>query len=344
MIIDDEYIINYFFYYRNHERLNHKKLKDIPYNIKIYILNRFTDSESILETLSRIKHKINIKPKCQVCGKQLKFTNLVNIPFRKTCSKLCNNILTQNSLQKTIMNKYNVANISQLSFIKEKKKQTYLSHFGEINPMKNKKILQKSINTKKLKNIKLGSNNDNYKLTCKKKYGYLNSFQNENIKEKIKKTLLEKYGVDNAMKIQKVKEKYNWKEIIDKINNTKKKNKTFNTSKPESESYILLKEKYPDVQYQYKSDVYPFMCDFYIPNLDLYIECNYHWTHGGKLYEGTIEDNTKLNLWKSKNTKYYNNAINSWTVRDINKMKLAKENNLNYKVFYNISELKNWLK
>ena len=44
-----------------------------------------------------------------------------------------------------------------------------------------------------------------------------------------------------------------------------------------------------DIIRQYKSDLYPFACDFYIPSLDLYIECNYHWTHGNKLYEGTKE-------------------------------------------------------
>ena len=31
-----------------------------------------------------------------------------------------------------------------------------------------------------------------------------------------------------------------------------------------------------------KYDRYPFACDFYISSLDLFIECNYHWTHGGK--------------------------------------------------------------
>ena len=34
----------------------------------------------------------------------------------------------------------------------------------------------------------------------------------------------------------------------------------------------------------------PFACYFYIPSLDLFIECNYRWTHGGKPYEGTEDD------------------------------------------------------
>ena len=33
---------------------------------------------------------------------------------------------------------------------------------------------------------------------------------------------------------------------------------------------------------------------------------------------------------KSKNTKYYNVAIEVWTKRDVNKRNIAKQNNLNY--------------
>ena len=49
-------------------------------------------------------------------------------------------------------------------------------------------------------------------------------------------------------------------------------------------------------------------------------------------------DIEKLNKWKQKNTKFYNNAIDVWTKRDQLKIKTAKDNNLNYKVFYNEEE------
>ena len=56
------------------------------------------------------------------------------------------------------------------------------------------------------------------------------------------------------------------------------------------------------------------------------------------------EDQLILEQWKEKNTKFYDNAITTWTIRDINKRKIAKENNLNYIEFWNINELKDWLK
>lgn len=35
---------------------------------------------------------------------------------------------------------------------------------------------------------------------------------------------------------------------------------------------------------QYTSERYPFLCDFYIKPLDLYIELNLYWTHGGHFF------------------------------------------------------------
>ena len=104
-----------------------------------------------------------------------------------------------------------------------------------------------------------------------------------------------------------------------------------------------MKEYYPDIVSQYKDNRYPFACDFYIPSLDLFIECNYHWTHGGKPYEGTENDKKIVEKWKTKNTKFYNNAIQTWTVRDVNKRNTVKENKLNYIEFWNIDDLKTWM-
>lgn len=172
------------------------------------------------------------------------------------------------------------------------------------------------------------------KQTCLEKYGCEVSSQSNIVKQHRKETCLKKYGVTHEMKL---------KNHVDKVNNTKRINNTFNTSKTEEESYKLLKEKYPDIIRQYKSKEYPFNCDFYIPNLDLYIECNYNWTHGGKPFENSEKDKIKIKLWESKQTKYYNNAINTWTIRDVNKRNTAKQNNLNYKEFFTILEFKKWL-
>lgn len=120
---------------------------------------------------------------------------------------------------------------------------------------------------------------------------------------------------------------------------TKKKNNSFNTSKPEEELYKSLLEQYNEktILRRYKEERYPFYCDFYILEDDLFIELNAHWTHGGKPYDPEdIECQQKLKLWqeKAKQSKFYENAIKTWTERDVEKQRVAKENKLNYKVIY----------
>ena len=41
---------------------------------------------------------------------------------------------------------------------------------------------------------------------------------------------------------------------------------------------------------------------------------------------------------KSKHTKYYDNAIQTWTVRDVKKRECSQNNKLNYIVFWNLDE------
>ena len=121
---------------------------------------------------------------------------------------------------------------------------------------------------------------------------------------------------------------------------TMKKNGTFTKSKPEEDYYKYLVEKYGknDVFRQYKSEKYPFACDFYIKSIDKYIECNYNWTHGFHPFnKNNPEDIAILKKWESKTNgnDYYANAIYVWTDLDVRKHKIAKENNLNIEFLYN---------
>ena len=121
---------------------------------------------------------------------------------------------------------------------------------------------------------------------------------------------------------------------------TKKEHKSFNTSRPEEQLYIeLLEENIGKTIYrQYKDPIrYPFYCDFYIKEDDLFIELNNHWTHGGHPFDSTNPNDQKiLAEWteKAKKSKFYRAAIITWTIRDVEKRRIAEENNLNYRVIY----------
>ena len=93
----------------------------------------------------------------------------------------------------------------------------------------------------------------------------------------------------------------------------------------------------------HKEERYPFYCDFYIKCEDLFIELNAHWTHGGQPYDPNDDFcKTQLAKWqeKAKTSQFFANAIDTWTVRDVRKANVAKENNLNYKVIYEIKNNK----
>ena len=293
------------------------KYKDKYQNIKEYLSNRYIDSKDIRETLYRIYRNIEIRPICKTCGKELKLqiVNKKNQVFPTYCSISCE------MKDPEVMKKHNQSCFKKYGSVNnsQKTKQTCLEKYG----------------------VKAGFNNGKAEETKLKKYSnkhYVNS-------EKAKQTCLQKYGVISPLCLIKTRILRKSINSLEKEYNTKRKNNSFNKSKPEDETYKLLKEKYPDVVRQYRSEVYPFNCDFYISSLDLYIECNYHWTHGGHSFnKDNIEDNKKLQMWESKNTKFYNNAINVWTVRDVEKLNIFKTNKLNYLIFYHINDFYEWLK
>ena len=251
---------------------------------------------------------------------------------------------------KTCLEKYGKEHISQINEIKQKIKQTTIQKYGkeyysQTNEWKDKvrstclekygvesysqtnewkdKFIQTCMNRYKKENYSQ-TNESKYKSkqTCLEKYGKETYSQTDEWKEKVRDTCIEKYGVEWISMNDDFKEKQY---------NTKKQNNSFNSSSIEKQFDEFLKSLNIEYISQYKSNVYPYMCDFYIPFLDLYIEIQGSWTHGGHPFdENNKDDLDKLNLWNHKNSKYYNNAIYTWTKRDIKKRNTAKENNLNY--------------
>lgn len=207
--------------------------------------------------------------------------------------------------------------ISSMNIKKDKKliyeirKQTNFQLYGVVNLMKAKSSILKS------------------KLTKKLRYGN----ENYNNRSKAKNTMLYKYGVDIYSKLEESKIKQY---------NTLCKNGTIGKSKEEDKIYEPLCQKYKEVKRQYKSDVYPFACDFYIPEIDIYIEYQGFWTHGKEPYIGTDNQKEKVKLWESKNTSQYIKAIDDWTNRDVLKRETAKKNNLNWLEFFTMNEFMVW--
>lgn len=163
------------------------------------------------------------------------------------------------------------------------------------------------------------------------------------VQTKTKATCYERYGVTSAMKLPSV---------LNKNEESKRRNGTWSTSEPEENMYVVLCNKFGknDVFRQHKDSIrYPFRCDFYIESLDLFIELNATWLHGLHWFDEKNEDDLKkLHNWKQRvlaGHSFYQVAINVWTVRDVKKHKAAIDNNLNYLVFWknDLSDFYDWL-
>lgn len=409
-MITDQEILSYFLKSNGH--VNVQRLTNISEEYKEYLDNRYTDSQSLRETIKRIQYNIEVRPVCVICGKPVKFLNgKKNQLFNKTCCKEHANMLDGITVKKVLKDIYSDVNKKQeinnkiratclLKYGDEhysnriKARETCLQRYGVTSPLKSEIFKQKSkeiclqkygveytgqipekiekthkaclekygvdsvFKVQKFRNQSLD--------TCIKKYASneddINSIVNigqlKYVKDKIKNTCLEKYGVENPMYTQYYKNLISSilssNEIQEKIYNTKLKNHSFNISYQEDVCFDLLKEKYSDCIRQYKSELYPFNCDFYIPSLDLYIEYNgshYHHYHPFDINDDNdINELNRLkekaensNAHKNGKKSQYDNIIYTWTILDVKKRNIAQQNNLNYIEFWNINEVKEWI-
>ena len=169
------------------------------------------------------------------------------------------------------------------------------------------------------------------------------------IYEHIKASVRKRYGVDNPMFIKAVREKQKSRVSSSEVNAkriaTKRANNSFNTSLCEHRLYEKLKDLFGDenVKQNYVSDVYPYKCDFYIVSRDMYIELNAHWSHGHHWFDSE-SDNVLVTQWLSKG-KYYENAAETFSVRDVKKRQCAAKHKLNYIVFWqqNWQDANDWI-
>ena len=351
-------------------KINFRKVKKLNNDELEYLNNRFSDSDSLSESIQRILHGIEEKPKCPICGNPVKWLGKPNRLMLNTCSLECGFKLRTQHIKETCQEKYGVSNCFASDEKKQKIKETNLKRYGVDNPHKNKQIIEKTRNT------------------CLERYGVLNGGGTPEAIKKIKQTKFERYGDENFVNVEKCKqtkfekygnpnytnmdkniktckEKYNvdyWfqsieyksniKEYQRKARQTKIKNNTLVNSKLESMAYNLLKKYFSDIKCQWKDDEkYPYNCDFYIPEIDTWIEIQGFVTHGPEQFdENNIEHLEKVSILKQKNMAHktpnknlYFAIIKCWTELDVEKRNTAKRNNLNYKEFWNIEQLKEWL-
>lgn len=105
----------------------------------------------------------------------------------------------------------------------------------------------------------------------------------------------------------------------------------------------VLLEKKIDFVYEYFSDNYPGLCDFYLPKFDTYIELHIFWTHGPRPFTGSEEDLKLLEKYRSIYNDLSKKFVKTWTESDVNLLNVAKKNNLKYVTIYDSSDLSKFI-
>lgn len=348
------------------KRINRKYLETHDLNILHILYNVYDDlSEKtpVYEIYYRLKNNLKKRPVCIICGKPVKYTSG---HYAKFCSKECQysdlgKKITKEIKIKSNLEKYGVEHTSQLKEVTDKRTKSRADHvnkiqqhvreslykkYGAYDVMHIPHILQKikDTNLKKfgvefpLQQLKKENCEIYQKIsqTCINKFGVDNPLKNKEIREKIKQTNIQKYGVDNPLKNKEI-----WKKSQDnrQISSKSKLENIFL-------NYLKLKYESDDIITQYKSKEYPYYCDFYIKSINLYIEIQGHWTHNDHPFDiNNLNDQQIMNIWRTKSLsdKYYKNALNTWTIKDVEKRNTAIQNNLNYLEIFGKTDLNKYI-
>ena len=187
-------------------------------------------------------------------------------------------------VEQTCLERYGTANVQQNPDIRKKTEQTCLERYGEVSPLLNEEVKEKTLYTLLQKyGVYNAMQNDDVKQkakqTCLERYGYESYSQTDEYKERYQRTCIERYGVLNSFQLGICKErraevlqsKYGvnyafCNKDIQKRALDLSLQSSSSKSKAEDAIYEELCSIYGEenIIRQYKSDVYPFHCDFYI--------------------------------------------------------------------------------
>jgi very-short-patch-repair endonuclease len=223
-------------------------------------------------------------------------------------------------------------NVFQNETIKSKSKQSIVSRFGVEHQSLSKEVREKTKKTSLEKYgvenpAQAESVKEKMKQTCQARYGTDFVFQDEGFKSVAKQTLIRKYGissaclltsnerrkeiandpevrknfresmiqnrgVDNPLKLKKARDACNNDKSWKKRRETMRRNRSWTTSKPEDRLYEILTKKYSEVHRQVP--VNRWTLDFYIPEIEMYINLNGTYWHGkGKNEQELLESTSR---------------------------------------------------
>lgn len=209
-------------------------------------------------------------------------------PNRYCCTKCrANDAMYKEKLKQSMLWKYGVENAMQTESVKEKARLTSTRRYGVAYAAQNAKILEKALETKRRK----------YGNGCGDMAKLRRHFTPE-LRRKIANTSREKFGVEYPLQNPVIHGK-----TVESRPKPDGKRHGATTSNEEQKIYSMLRGVFGDgnVLTHYRSEKYPFYCDFYLKQTDMYVEYNGYWMHGGHAFDPeSAEDVNILGRWKEK--------------------------------------------
>lgn len=311
-------------------RKNENKLTKEEYELQKYGRTGLSRSEKLNMTIEKI-------------GKETFWKNHNN-KFKKTWDNHTKEFeqQRQEKIKITKLQRYGNKNFTN----QEKREKSNLEKYGVTTRILDKDILAKT-HSKEI----INKMNESRAKTWKNKP----IEEKKEIYQKIKENNLKRIGYISHMQDPKWREMHsdlgyfgsaehlnNIEAIQKKRRATMKKNGTTNTSRNFEDKLIkFMREKYPEytiIQSYTDNERYPFECDCYVKELDLFIEFQGSYFHN---YRPFNESATHIQEYEDLVAKgNQRKAIAKvWRYNDPLKRQIAKENNLNYLEYWENSML-----
>ncbi len=346
MLLKDKILLNL---YESNKRSFLCKIKKHHNKIVLYLLSKYENISNWQEIFYRIKYNITDIPLCKTCGKPVKFQKFT-VGYATYCCNKCAQLnpdiikkkeqtcalhfgtkyyWNSSESKAKLKEKYGSENIFSTDYGKQKIKEHSLKKYGVEYPAQNEQIKIKQANT------------------CFNRYNSYFPCQNKQILSKMINTKLEKYGEigynekarNTFYKKHGVNYPFQLPEILEKCHKSAIINGTEHKSYPEDKLNEILSELYNDVKHNIKTEKYPYWCDFYIPEFNLYIEYQGFWTHGTHLFNELNTDDINLKqILEKKEGLEYKNYLKNWTIKDVEKYNVAKKNKINFLSLYYICD------
>ena len=275
--------------------------------------------------------------RCRGCGKPVlagwNATSLDSVPYKYCCAKCrANDETYKATLAEAIRRKYGVPNSMQDEGVRQKARRTMAERYGVEYAAQSPEIYRKVQESK----IRRYGNPTGSAAKLKRHF-------TPEIRRKIEATNVRKFGVAHPLQSAAVHEK-----TVKARPRLQGRPFGATSSGLEQKVFEALSLAFGSgrVLRHYKSEAYPFYCDFYVEPIDTYVEFNGYWMHGGHVFDpGDRGDAERLETWRerARTSGSYAAAVKTWTERDPLKAETARRNGLKYVVLWTINDAYEWI-